>query len=258
MVQEALGQLNDFLFRDGARDDAVNHTVHTGAVHIFKHLKYHGHSWDPESVREWALAHSWDEADAHALSDIARGIREGVRYHAAPDPFGRHAYDHWLEMSVDHLADDAPDASEGRYWFWSYPCEDYDYLFDASWTTFPGRMAAYCPHRQIAFRQSRYELPPDLPEPTRAWVGGYLAGSLPRPPDRAWNEDGDEQPEVMRRWEAAAMQFRKTGWWPHAEDLDEYYQGRIELTRAPRQFDPDAWWPGSGLGARHKPPPPDR
>jgi hypothetical protein len=118
-------------------------------------------------------------------------------------------------------------------------------------------MAAYCPHRQIAYRQSRYELSPDLPERTRAWVAGWLAGNLPRPPDTAWNEQGDEEPEVMRRWEAAADQFCRTGWWPHADDVEEYYGGRAELPLAPRQFDPDVWWPQAGLGSKEKPPPPD-
>ena len=257
VVQVALGHLTDFLYGDAAHHDAVNHNVHTGTVHLFKHLKYHGHHWDFASVQVWALDHDWPQSDAQELSDLAGGVQEGVRYHTAPDPFGRHAYDHWREESLDHVSSDPPDLPSTRFWFWSYPCDDYDYLYDAGWTTFPGRMAAYCPHRSVAYRRSRYELPPDLPELTAAWVAGYLAGSLPRPPDIAWDDQGDEQPEVMRRWEVAAEQFRTTGSWPHPEDLDEYYEGRAELPLAPRQFDPDVWWPQAGLGTRKKPPPPD-
>jgi hypothetical protein len=94
------------------------------------------------------------------------------------------------------------------------------------------------------------------PNRTLAWIAGYLAGNVPHPPDVAWNEDGDEQPEVMQRWEALAEQFRRTGWWPHPEDLDKYYQGRADLPPAPLQFDPDVWWPWAGLGSRKKPLPP--
>jgi hypothetical protein len=42
-------------------------------------------------------------------------------------------------------------------------------LFDASWPTFPGRMAAYCPHDDQDYRTSLYELPEDLPDATRYW-----------------------------------------------------------------------------------------
>ena len=259
VVEAALGDLTDFVFRDAPRagDALEEHSSRAGAVHLFKHLKHYGHRWDSDSVQAWALEHNWPESDAHTLADYARSVEEGVRYHTTPDPFGRHAYLHWREQSVDRLSPDPRDAHESRYWFWSYACEDYDYLYDAGWTTFPGRMAAYCPHRSVAYRLSRYELPPDLPERTGSWVAGYLTGSLPGPPDIAWDEEGDEQPEVMRRWEVAAQQFRTTGWWPHAEDLEEYYKGHAELPLAPRQFDPDIWWPEAGLGSRKKPPPPD-
>ena len=259
VVEAALDDLTDFVFRYApqAGEALDEHNSRAGAVHLFQHLKYHGHRLDPDSVELWALEHNWPESDAHALADYACRVQEGVRYHTTPDPFGRHAYLQWRERSLDRLSQQPTGAPESRYWFWSYPCEDYDYLYDAGWTTFPGRMAAYCPHRFVAYRQSRYELPPDLPERTSAWVAGYLAGSLPRPPEIAWNDEGDEQPEVMRRWEAAAEQFRTTGWWPHPEDLEQYYDGRAELPLAPRQFDPDVLWPEARLGSRERPPPPD-
>jgi hypothetical protein len=204
------------------------------------------------------LNHAWSAFDAQALSEYAQGVQDGVRYHTTPDPFGPHALYRWREDSIDCLSSQVPpDAPTGRFWFYSYPCDDYDYLYDPGWTTYPGRMAAYCPHRSVAWRVSRHELPPDLPERTLAWVTGYLAGSVPRPPDIARDDEGDERPEVMRRWNAVAEQFRRTGWWPAAEDADSYFQGDRDLPKAPAQFDPDVWWPQAGLGQRQKPPPPD-
>jgi len=260
VVEAALVQLTDFVFRDDPPDGEAldENNSRAGAVHLFKHLKYHGNDWDPESVRVWALHHNWPDADAQALFTYAQGVLDGVRYHTTPDPFGRHAYYRWREKTVDRIPLPVPaDASVKRYWFYRYPCEDHDYLYDAGWTTFPGRMAAYCPHRSFSYRQSRYELPPDLPERTLAWVAGYLAGSIPRPDDIAWNEYGDEQPDVMQRWDAVVEQFRRTGWWPHEDDLDDYYRGRADLPVAPRQFDPDVWWPPATFGRREIPPPPD-
>jgi hypothetical protein len=143
----------------------------------------------------------------------AQGVLDGVRFHTTPDPFGRHAFYRWREESVDRLSPEAiPAGPDSRYWFFSYPCEDYDFLYDPGWTTYPGRMAAHCPHRHLSFRQSRHELPPDLPERTMAWVAGYLAGSAPAPPDVAADDQSVRQTEVVQRWNALAEQFRQTGW----------------------------------------------
>ena len=113
--------------------------------------------------------------------------------------------------------------------FFSTRCDGDHFLFDASWPTFPGRMAAYCPHDDQDYRVSLYELPEDLPDATRYWVAGFIAGSLPRPPDSAWDDDYVEREEVMERWKALAAKFRRTGWWPLDEDAEAFCVGDRDL-----------------------------
>jgi hypothetical protein len=130
------------------------------------------------------------------------------------------------------VATELPDGIDPNLGFFSPECGGDDFLFDSSWHTFPGRMAAYCPHvkqQYSDYRVSAYELPEDLPDTTRAWVAGFLSGSLPRPPDSAWDEEGNERPEVMERWKALALQFRRVGWWPPDEDAEAFYLGSGEM-----------------------------
>jgi hypothetical protein len=262
VVRVALAQLTDFLFRDIPNTPPIgpgsNRNIRSGAVHVFKHLKHHGHRWDPESVRRWALEHGWSEPDAQELSAYADGVQDGVRYHTQGDAFGFRAYFYWVEEAAERSpAPIAPENARTRYWYFEVACGDYDYLYDAGWATFPGRMAAYCPHRLVMFRISRYELPPELPERTQAWVAGFLAGSVPRPPDVAWDADGKEQLDVLQKWDAIAEQYRRTGWWPDAKDLDAFYEGQRDLPAAPPQFDPALRYPREWAGQRKKPVPPE-
>jgi hypothetical protein len=85
----------------------------------------------------------------------------------------------------------------------------------------------------VDYRISAYELPSTLPEATSMWVGGFLAGSLPRPPDSAWDADGNERPDVMERWRQLAQQFRRTGWWPTSEDETAFFVGDSVLPVPP-------------------------
>lgn len=89
-----------------------------------------------------------------------------------------------------------------------------DYLFDKHWLTHPGRMAAYCPHdvEWPDYRISLGELPDDLPEATRYWVRGFLAGNLPPAPI----EKEPSSPE-LEAWTAAAEHFARTGEWSLVE-----------------------------------------
>ena len=41
-------------------------------------------------------------------------------------------------------------------------------------------MPAWCETRQVSFRVSLSQLPEDIPEATRLWVRGFLAGSVPQ------------------------------------------------------------------------------
>jgi hypothetical protein len=69
---------------------------------MFKHLKYHGYRFDPADVRAWATANGWTINDVQQLGEYAAGILAGVRYHTAPDPFGRHAINYWRADAERH------------------------------------------------------------------------------------------------------------------------------------------------------------
>jgi hypothetical protein len=70
---------------------------------------------------------------------------------------------------------------DSELWF---PCLHHegarDILYPSWASTFPGRMPAWCEHRQVSFRVSLSSLPDDLPAATRLWVRGFLAGSVPQ------------------------------------------------------------------------------
>ena len=109
-------------------------------------------------------------------------------------------------MTTDSLPDDVDPA----LWF---QCDvlpsTRDYVFDAQWHTHPGRMAAYCAARRLDYRISPSELPEALPDATRYWVQGFLAGNLPRQPD----VDADDDARLVD-WQAKAKGFRVSGRWP--------------------------------------------
>jgi hypothetical protein len=103
VVEAALQDLTTFVYRDRLReaqglDDPASRA---GAIHLFKHLKHHGYAWDDEVVGLWAEAHAWTTADGATLAEYARGVREGVRYHTRPDPFGPHAIHRWRETAAE-------------------------------------------------------------------------------------------------------------------------------------------------------------
>jgi len=101
-----------------------------------------------------------------------------------------------------------PDDVDPALWL---PCShsptDRDYLYPAAWHTFPGRMGAYCSSKNVYFRISLSEIPADVPEATRYWVRGFLAGNLPEPPSK------DLEGADLERWQRRAEQFFATGRW---------------------------------------------
>jgi hypothetical protein len=105
-------------------------------------------------------------------------------------------------------ATDLPDDIDPELWF---ECRHHpgqrDYLYNARWHTFPGRMGAYCPTRKVSFRVSIAEMPSDLPLATRYWVQGFLTGNMPRQPT------DEEGPELVA-WREKADHFFATGYWP--------------------------------------------
>jgi hypothetical protein len=104
VVVKALENLTAFVFRprrfSGLRLEKRSKSLadpgaRAGAVHTFKHLKHHGHSYEPTTVALWAKAHGWKAHDADELSTYAAGVLAGERYHTYPDPFGMTAIDGW-------------------------------------------------------------------------------------------------------------------------------------------------------------------
>lgn len=85
-----------------------------------------------------------------------------------------------------------------------------DYLLNAGWHTFPGRMPAWCATRQVSFRVSKSELPSELPTVTRQWVAGFLAGNVPWQPGPADIDDG----LAMAVWQVCTARFLASGHWP--------------------------------------------
>jgi len=51
--------------RPEERDKSLNDPgARSGAVHIFKHLKHHGYSWEPEDIHAWAIANGFTAQDS--------------------------------------------------------------------------------------------------------------------------------------------------------------------------------------------------
>ena len=91
VLQAALQDLTRQVFEKQPREGEAlgDPTSRAGAVHLFKHLKYHEYHWNVESVKEWAESHHWPARDARTLGDYAKGVQDGRRYHTQPDPWGR-------------------------------------------------------------------------------------------------------------------------------------------------------------------------
>ncbi len=91
-----------------------------------------------------------------------------------------------------------------------FPCEHHagarDLLYPSAGNTFRGRLPAWCETRQVSFRVSVSQLPDDLPEATRYWVRGFLAGQVP--------QLDVEEPEDMDLWGQRVDEFLTTGSWP--------------------------------------------
>ena len=65
-------------------------------------------------------------------------------------------------------------------------------------------MPAWCETRQVSFRVSLSQLPEDIPEATRLWVRGFLAGSVPQL---------DDEVDDLVAVEARVNEFLATGVW---------------------------------------------
>ncbi|MGO8873523.1 MAG: hypothetical protein ACLQPH_19380 [Acidimicrobiales bacterium] len=104
VVQEAMRELTSWVYRTaklqlnhlrGHRMDLTDPSSRSAAIHTFKHLKHHGHDFDPVELRAWASGNGWAFEDAQALGDYAAGVLAGAHYHTVPDPFGNQAIERW-------------------------------------------------------------------------------------------------------------------------------------------------------------------
>jgi hypothetical protein len=76
--------------------------------------------------------------------------------------------------------------------------------------TFPGRMSAWCPARQVSYNVSRTEMG-QMSDQARYYVAGFLAGNQPGPPPS--DPDADIDPGDLTAWQAATGRFHRTGQW---------------------------------------------
>jgi hypothetical protein len=78
--------------------------------------------------------------------------------------------------------------------------------------TFLGRIAAWCPQKQVRFFVSRISIE-DCSTEAAYWLKGFLSGCEP---DAPRDETGDYLPDDdprMETWRAAIQQFPETGIW---------------------------------------------
>lgn len=99
-------------------------------------------------------------------------------------------------------------------WFEPEDGHGRDFLFVGNPHTYPGRMAAYCPHRAYPwFNVSLKELG-NASEACKAFAQGFICGSEPAPPA---DDDGfelDEATAEYERWDRMRRQYRVSGEWP--------------------------------------------
>lgn len=94
-------------------------------------------------------------------------------------------------------------------WF-EAPCGGRD-LLAGNGGTYPGRMAAWCPDRQVSYNVSLAEMG-QMSQQSRYYVAGFLAGNQPGPPSPP-DPDDDIDPGDLTAWQAAVGRFRRTGLW---------------------------------------------
>lgn len=93
-------------------------------------------------------------------------------------------------------------------WFES-SCGSRDFLLDACGHTYPGRMVAWCPTKEVAYNVSLGEMG-EMSREALYFIRGFLAGNEPGPPE---NEDGETGTDDLNAWYAATRRFRRTGSW---------------------------------------------
>jgi hypothetical protein len=114
--------------------------------------------------------------------------------------------------------DGLPHDIDERLWI-DRGCAGYDFLV-GNCHTFPGGMAAYCPHgdggRDVCVSLGEIR---EMSDESALWTAGFLAGNEPSGEAMF----GDAWADVGRRdyreaeWQRAALEFRRTGEWPRTD-----------------------------------------
>jgi hypothetical protein len=103
--------------------------------------------------------------------------------------------------------EDAPFAVDERLWF-EASCGGRDFLVGNP-HTFPGRMAAWCPHDGVGYNVSLGEIR-TMSDESRYFVAGFLTGNEPEPPT---GDEGESNEADFVAWQSATRRFRRTGRW---------------------------------------------
>jgi hypothetical protein len=110
----------------------------------------------------------------------------------------------------EHVPEPGQDQGPDPVLWFEAPCGRRD-LLTGSGGTYPGRMAAWCPDKQVSYNVSLAEMG-QMSQQARYYVAGFLAGNQPGPPSPL-DPDADIKPDDLTAWKAATSRFRRTGLW---------------------------------------------
>jgi hypothetical protein len=117
-----------------------------------------------------------------------------------------------LPLQWEQIPDPVTKVLDEQLWF-EAPCGGRD-LLTGNGNTFPGRMAAWCPDKGVAYSVSLFEMG-EMSQPARYFVAGFLAGNQPAAPPMLELPDGDQDIDEAdyTAWVSAMRRFRQEGMW---------------------------------------------
>jgi hypothetical protein len=80
------------------------------AIDTFRALRKAGHSWNPDVVRAWALAHNWRNAGADDLRKYADGILSGRSFRTKGPMLEPHVVRLWAAEAAAEEDGETPSA----------------------------------------------------------------------------------------------------------------------------------------------------
>lgn len=112
-----------------------------------------------------------------------------------------------LPLRWERLPEEASFEVDERLRFEAY-CGGRDFIVGNP-HTFPGRMAAWCPHDRAGYCVSLGEIA-TMSDESRYFIAGFLAGNEPEPPT---DDEGESDEADQVAWQSARRRFRRTGCW---------------------------------------------